>query len=166
MNNRGYTTLFYPTWMHIQKGCSVISRQVLSMDKKERPSVIVAIGPDGFIPGVILSNIIEAPILGINYRSQSAANPLTDGIPRKEIQIINGIKLSDDEMVDRPSILLIGAIVNSGHTMDEMYNAYSKMGHTVFGAALYVRDGTAFFPTMYWNHIQKNDPNIEFPWDI
>jgi hypoxanthine phosphoribosyltransferase len=159
-----YTTLFYPTWMHIQKGCSVIARQILSLNKNCLPKTVVAIGPDGFVPGVIISNILDIPLFGINYRSQISAHPFIDGIERKEYQIINGMVTND--LKDKPSILLIDSIVNSGHTMDEMYEKYESLGHLVYGSSLYVRDGSIFFPAMYWNKILKEDPNVEFPWEI
>jgi len=150
--------------MHIQKGCSVIARQVLSLDKENSPKTIVAIGPDGFVPGVIISNILDIPLFGINYRSQVAAHPFIDGIERKEYQVINGMLTEDLE--NNPSILLVDAIVNSGHTMDEMFERYESLDHKVYGASLYIREGSVFFPTMYWNKILKEDPDVEFPWKI
>jgi len=166
-NHTRYTSLYYPTWEHIQKGCAVIARQVLEIDKSEMPAIMVAIGPDGFIPGVILSNIMEMPIFGVNYRSMKASHPMTDGVERKEVQIINGIKLNAEKMMeDKPSILLVDAIVNTGNTMDEMFTVYEEMGHKVYGASLYVREGGAFFPTMCWNRLHKDDPDVEFPWEI
>lgn len=167
MSNRStYTTLFYPTWEHIQKGCAVISRQVLSLSNQEKPKTIVAIGPDGFVPGVIISNILDIPLFGINYRSQTAAHPFMDGIERKEYQLINGMHMADQNLEEPPSILLVDAIVNSGHTMDEMFDKYESVGHKVYGAALYVRNESVFFPTMFWNKVLKDDPDVEFPWEI
>lgn len=166
MTTRNPTTLFYPTWMHIQKGCSVIARQVLNMSKPDRPSVIVAIGPDGFVPGVIISNILEMPLFGINYRSQLASHPHIDGIERKEYQVIDGMTVEHDKGNNKPSILLVDAIVNTGHTMDEMFEKYESLGHVVYGAALYVRDQSIFVPAIVWNKVLKNDPDIEFPWEI
>lgn len=166
MSRSSHTTLFYPTWEHIQKGCAVIARQVLGMEKESLPAAIIAIGPDGFVPGVILRNILDMPLFGINYRSQSAAHPHMDGIERKEFQVIDGMHFDEETLERPPSILIVDAIINTGHTMDEMFEKYESLGHTVYGAALYVRDEAAFHPTMYWNRVLVDDPDVEFPWEI
>jgi hypothetical protein len=50
--------------------------------------------------------------------------------------------------------------------MDEVYEIYTKLGHTVYGASLYLRDESVFHPTMYWNRIEKDAVDVEFPWYI
>lgn len=161
-----YTSLYYPTWTHIQKGCSVLSKKIAE-EKSESCNVILGIGPNGFIPAVIVSEILDIPCIGANFRSNQAKSPNLDGIIRSSMpQISLQLTSGNGILPDIPTVIIIDSIVNSGHTLDELADHYSTTGHKIITAALYYRTGAALKPDIYWNIVRKKDPNIEFPWEI
>lgn len=143
------TNLFYPTWSHIENGCSVLLRQIVKLDPF--PELILGLNRGGLIPAVKLSYLAEIPMVAVNYESAHSTK-------------------HDHQVNELPSfeanvILIIDDFVKSGHTLDEVYDHYCN-DKTVYTACLYYQVGGSYIPNIFWKRIEKDvSSKLEFPWE-
>lgn len=144
----------YPSWHDVEKGCALLVNQTL----KERTKIdlIVGLTRGGLVPAVIMSHILDVPVVPVSYSSKGGRG---DGAYVNELPIL---KRSDDT---RPALLVVDDICDSGNTMLEVSHHYSTNGHFVLTASLYCKENSLIRPDYVWKEIPEDAPWIEFPWE-
>lgn len=144
-------TLYHPSYHDIEKGCAIIANRVLR-DTLPHPTLIVGLARGGLIPGVILSHILEIPLVPVCYSAKGGRGEF---------------KAYDNQLpeLDSTNILFVDDIADSGHTMEEVVNHYFKQRKIVRSAVLYHKVGSVHEPTYSWKEIPANSDWIIFPWE-
>lgn len=145
--------LTHPTWADVQKGVGYIATKMIGMGGK--PQYIIGLCRGGLIPAVMISHMIEVPVIPISYSSKEG-----QGENKAYDNCLPGVGDVDS------TILIIDDICDSGKTMDEVATEYIDRGHSVLTAALYYKEGGAWHPEFYWQKIPKESPWVIFPWEI
>ncbi len=142
--------LTHPSWSQIDKACALLANKVLK--DGFNPDTIVGLARGGLVPAVIMSHILEVKMFPISYSSK----------------VGNGeYKQYENTLPYIPgkNILLVDDIIDSGHTMQEIYYHYYPH-YTVKIASLYWKEGAAIEPHYYWQSIPKDSDWIIFSWEI
>lgn len=160
-------TLTHPSWANIEKGCAKIAHQILKSGYQ--PDFIVGLTRGGLIPSVILSHMLDIPVIPANYSSTKGDGD--DKNHTNKLPKIFGEKLSGvGRLPLPPNLLVVDDICDSGHTLYEVHEHYAKEGHTIRTAALYYKYFVDYRqiikPDFYWQEIRDGDSWIEFPWEV
>ena len=145
------TVLAYPSYHDIEKGCARLVYQLATMDDESQ--VIIGLSRGGLIPAVIMSHIMDLPMIPVAYSSTSG----------------NGDDLNHENhliAVKEHNVLIVDDICDSGKTMAEVAAHYTAAGHIVTTAALYVKESSVIMPNEYWQCIPSDAPWIIFPWEL
>jgi len=109
------------------------------------------------MPAQELSHRMHIPMETVNYSSKSGA-----GDNKDHANIVPDIR--------GKSILLVDDICDSGGTLYELQNIYTKRGYEVFTAVIYYKKlsaaDSAIIPDVWALKISKNFGFINFPWEI
>lgn len=159
-------TLTHPSWAQIEKGCAKIALQLVKSNYK--PDYIVGLSRGGLIPAVIISHILDIPLIPISYSSLEG-----NGDDKRNENILPTILGSGWSGMGKlplpPNLFLIDEICDSGNTLYEVFEHYAKQGHSIRTATLYVKqlslDNQLIIPDFYWQKIDNTSPWIEFPWE-
>jgi hypoxanthine phosphoribosyltransferase len=142
-------TLTHPSYHDIEKGCALLATQII---REQEPDIIVGLARGGLIPAVILSHILGVKMIPVSYSSKKGEGEYK--------QYENTLPL-----IPEKKILIMDDIVDSGHTMKEVYEHYFAQAHNVDMATLYWKEGSAIAPNYYWQSLKHDDPWIVFSWE-
>ena len=145
--------LTHPTWADIQKGVGYIATKMVSAGG--RPQHIIGLCRGGLIPAVMISHMLEIPVVPVSYSSKEG-----EGENQSYDNCLPGLGDVDSQ------ILIIDDICDSGKTMDEVQDAYSSRGHHVLTAALYYKETSVWCPEFKWQIIPADSPWVIFPWEM
>lgn len=146
--------LAYPSWHDIEKGCALIVNQSLKANRTY--GAIVGLTRGGLIPAVIISHILNVPVIPVSYSSKGGRG---DGSYVNELP---QIRWGEDI---HPALLVVDDICDSGNTMIEVCHHYKTTGHIVSSAALYYKESSLIRPDFYWQELPNDAPWITYPWE-
>lgn len=152
--------LTHPSWHQIEKGCAIIANKVLrDLRDGTTPDWILGVARGGLIPAVMISHMLDVPMLTTCYSSKKGA-----GDDRNHDNLLPEIP----EQRKVSTILIVDDIIDTGNTIQEIYNHYrlKNLNHIIVHAALYHKVGSSIIPNYTWQTIPENAPWIEFPWEV
>ncbi len=146
---------FEPTYKEIHQACLDMANEIeqrnLDLD------YVVALCRGGAIPGVILSHMLNLPLIMLDYSS-------TDGK--------GDDKNHSNDLIDiasGSSFLLVDDIADSGKTIKEITEHYGNpaWGCQIYTAVLYYKSPSEIVrPHFVWRNITPSSPWVVFPWEI
>jgi len=143
--------LTHPTYDQIHEGCGYLANQINASGNK--PDMIVGLVRGGMLPAVILSNLLEIPMIAVHYSSSAGAG---DGKNHSnEIPVIQA-----------KNILIVDDICDTGHTLQEVFGELTRRKQFCRSAVLYYKEEMGgHSPEFYWQSIPKDSPWIIFPFE-
>lgn len=151
--------LTHPSYYDIEKGCSRLALDIIDNFtgiRLDKNLSLVALSRGGLVPGVILSHLLDLPLTPICYSAKTG-----HGDNRNHLN-----NLPDLTALPGSNIILIDDIADSGHTLKEV-SEYYQTTYCVETAVLYWKHGVSVHtPDYFWQRIEKDDPWIEFPWEV
>lgn len=140
------------SWSEVEGSTYEIGRRVLS--SYHIIEDIVAIGRGGYVPGVMLSHALDAPLHAVDVDYYVGTDPVGKPV------------ISDWTSIPRGSTLVIDDVVDTGTTMPLISEAVESVlddGKDILTASLYVKEGREFEPD-YWDH--EYNEWLVFPWEV
>lgn len=142
--------LTHPSYDNIEFALKHIIEQ---LDKiNYQPDVVIGLARGGLIPAVIVSHALNIKMEAVHYSSKTGKGDNKN----------HHNKLP--KLTEYKRILCIDDIVDSGHTVKEVVDHYSKT-HQIKTATLYYKEGSVIKPDLYWWTIPQDSPFITFPWE-
>ena len=139
-----------PTFQEIRDACLSLK----DYEQIEIPDLIIGLTRGGLIPAVLISHDFNIPMEAVNYSSLQGrgdnAGEHTNVIPR---------------FPDADRLLIVDDICDTGYTMYELVDEYTRRGQEVQTFSLYWKETSVFIPTMFWQQIPHDSPWIRFPWE-
>ncbi len=114
---------------------------------------VVAPVRGGLLFGTVASHKLNVPMIAIHYSSKDGK-----GDDKNHDNYL-------PDMGDYKTLLLVDDIVDSGATLAEIVNFYTKRGHTVITAAYHFKDNASFHPDLYFWRIPADSEFIVFPYE-
>lgn len=149
-------TLNYPTWSMIEKGTARLAIDIVQSDL--RVSCIIGLARGGLIPAVLLSHMLDVPMLPASYSSKEGHGDNKDH---------NNV-LPDPVVYDEyHRIIIVDDIADSGLTLHEVKEHYKKHYNSfrIETATLYYKTTAKIRPDYYWHTIPAHSEWIVFPWE-
>ncbi len=144
--------IYHPTYDFIHDSCSVIVD--LIHHAGYQPNIIIGLARGGLVPAVILSHMLEIPMISVAYSSKYGEGERT---------CVNELPLITDR-----KILLVDEIADSGNTLYEVTGFYNhKKRNSVRTAVLYYKQQThkVIIPNYVGVTIPEDAPFVYFPWE-
>jgi len=156
--------LTHPTWDQLAEGAEALVTK-LKLHGWSQPEYIVGLTRGGLVPAVSMSHMLDIPMVAVNY--SSVAGKGDNRNHANALPAIYGHTTSGTgKLPEMPELLIVDDICDSGHTLKEVFDHYSKQGHRVWTASLYYKEGAVIKPDFYWQHIPKESPWIIFPFEV
>ena len=140
-----------PTYEQLQVVADGIAETVLDKHKK-KPDYIIGVSRGGLISAVRISHLLRVPMVPVAYSSKNGAGDNKDhanSLPEFKNNII----------------LIVDDISDSGHTLKELVDHYTKLGTKVETAIFYYKDKSVHEPTYYGYLIDDDFGWVNFPWE-
>ena len=140
----------HPSWRSINNQVAWIHSQ---MDQSGyTPDLILGLTRGGLIPAVMLSHLLGVPMIAAQYSSKDGAG---GGEHRNRLPHI-----------DAHHILIVDDIADTGYTLQEVADHYTKAHHQVATASLYYKKSSVIKPKFHAAQIESDSPFIYFPWEL
>ncbi len=165
MDNIEAYALTHPSYTAIQQACKDVFMKTI-VQEEWGIDYIVGLSRGGLIPAIILSHMLELPLVPVKYSSKSGA-----GDNKNHDNILPSIPVSYESGVgpgmELPTLLIVDDISDSGKTLREVIDHYEKSDHKVYSAALYYKELSkpVVEPDVYWRSISEDSPWIVMPWE-
>ncbi|MCK9369708.1 hypothetical protein M0R04_07350 [Candidatus Dojkabacteria bacterium] len=145
--------IYNPTYADVHQLCVHIADTI----KKQHLqfNVILGIARGGLVPAVILSHLLDTPLVSVSYSSKHGKGDNKNHH--------NTLPLLYDE-----HIFLIDEIADSGRTLKEIDSFYKPIpGNIVHSAVLYYKqhDQPIFVPTFIGVTIPDDGTFVNMPWE-
>lgn len=114
---------------------------------------IIALARGGAVGGTMLSHLMKTPVIYPAYSSKQGA-----GDDRNHDNTL--------PEVDAETILIFDDILDTGRSVQEVYDVYTERGHCVKVAALYFKHGSVISPDYVGEIITDDVGFIYFPWEL
>lgn len=147
--------LAYPSWEQLQLGCAALASQASAHAPFE---AIIGLSRGGLVPGVIMSHMMNIPLISVDYSSTAGK-----GDNRDKTNVL------PDLPEDVGHVLVVDDISDSGLTLCEVFDYYMRrVGDRISmdSATLYYKEGSSHVPDFVWQTIPKDAPWIIFPWEM
>lgn len=136
-----------PSFDEITEACDDMSETI----KNLKVETIVAITRGGLVPGVILSQHTDIPMIPISYSSHQGKGEFK--AHNNKLPYIHG-----------NVILIVDDICDSGHTMKEVVDHYNY-GRTVYSFSLFFKEGSCITPDIFCWKLTADSGWVVFPWE-
>lgn len=140
-----------PSYDHIALISKGIAKTVNS-DAKRRPDLIIGIARGGLVPAVHISHCLHTPMLPISYSAQNGNGDNKNH--HNTLPIIKGKRL-----------LIVDDICDSGHTLQELVEYYSKDNDVKTAVCYYKYVNEVHTPDYYGYGIDDDFGWVVFPWE-
>lgn len=163
-------TLTHPTWDQIHVGTTKLAADIkhdIAMGNK--PDYIVGLTRGGLVPAVILSQVLDIPMISVSYSAYTGNGDNRNHTNTLPTIVSDSIQSGTGLLPPTPNLLIIDDICDSGHTLKEVAEHYKRQGHRVKTAALYYKDRGSkqvITPDYFWQEIDEGSPWIIFPWEL
>jgi hypoxanthine phosphoribosyltransferase len=154
----------HPAWYQLDQGAHEIVRKIKIHGWCE-PDYVVGLTRGGLIPAVRISHLMDIPMVAVNYSSVSGRGDNKNHQNALPAIYGRGIVSGEGKLPEMPTLLVVDDICDSGRTMQEVYDHYSKQGHRVWTAALYYKESAVMEPDFYWQRIGADAPWVIFPFE-
>jgi hypoxanthine phosphoribosyltransferase len=152
----GFRDYVNPTYDEIKIACKHIAEFIhYNASAIGKVDCIVGVTRGGLMPAQELSHMMNIPMETVNYSSKEGAGDNKNH--RNSLPELRG-----------KSILIVDDICDSGKTLQELQEAYTERGYTVFTAAIYyknLKNDDEYVPDVWALKISKNFGFINFPWE-
>ena len=116
--------------------------------------MIVGIARGGLIPAVAVSHLLGIPMRAAYHHSIDGAG---------DDYGLDGYTCFPS--LNEKRILIIDDICDSGCTLQESRDHYTKQNHVVFTAVIHYKSSSKFVPDIYHWKIPEDAPWIVYPWE-
>lgn len=141
-----------PSYEQMQIVADGIAETVLDKHKK-KPDYIIGVSRGGLISAVRISHLLRVPMIPIAYSSKRGAGDNKDHINQLP-------ELKNHTM------LIVDDISDSGNTLQELVDHYTKQGNKVETASIFFKDKSIHEPTYYGYLIDDDFGWVKFPWEV
>jgi hypoxanthine phosphoribosyltransferase len=165
MDNIEAYALSHPSYNAIQQACKDVFMKTM-IREEWGIDYIIGLSRGGLIPATVLSHMSELPLVPVKYSSKSG-----NGNNKNHDNILPSIPVLFESGVgpgmELPTLLIVDDISDSGKTLREVVDHYTRSGHTVYSAALYYKElaTPVIEPDVFWRSISEDGPWIIFPWE-
>lgn len=150
----GFKNWSAPTYDEIHECCHHISNYINFNDKLKNVDLVVGVARGGLLPAVIISHMLAIPMATIFYSSKVGR-----GDNRDHLNILPEFKSKH--------LLIVDDLTDTGNTLKELTEAYTKREHTVTTAVMYYKElkTPMFVPDIWAVKVSKNFGWIDFPFE-
>lgn len=149
------SVLARPSWSDIEKGTAHLALTITKT--RVSPDFIVGVNRGGLVPAVILSHMLDVPLIPVSYSSKDGA-----GDDKNHSNVLPTI---GDSFATPQTLLIVDDIADTGHTLAELTRHYRSQGNHVLTVSLYRKEFPVLVPDFAWQVISDDDPWIVFPWE-
>lgn len=156
MDNLSPRRLYSPTYSDIHTAVWGIAQQIRLYGMNLE--CVVGVSRGGVIPSVLLSHMLGIPMIPISY---SAKNGNGDNKDHSNVLPV----------IPYNSYIIFDDIVDSGETLSEIVNVYSKEGllntTEIYTGCVYFKQqpNPPIVPNVFWMSIPEDAPFVDFPWE-
>ena len=153
--NEGFKKYTHPTYKELKAACKHISEFIhYNASAIGKVDNIVGLTRGGLMPAVELSNLMNIPMIAVQYSSKDGAGD-------------NKNHLNDLPTIKGKSILIVDDICDSGNTLKEVHDEYVNRGYQVFSAVLYYKtlSDPVYVPDVWAVNISQNFGWLHLPWE-
>ena len=115
--------------------------------------MVVAPARGGLLFGVIASHKLNIPLVTVNYSSKHGQGD--DKNHDNVLPVFEG----------KQKIFLAEDLVDSGESLKEIVEHFTKQGHTVTTAVFHYKESSVFHPNLYWWRIPKDSEFFCYPFE-
>jgi len=144
----------YPTYEQMHQACENLVDQLKANAVINGIEAVVAVARGGLFNGVVLSHMLNKPLICIDYSSNGGAG---DNY-RMHSNVIDHIGFGN--------LLLVDDIADSGHTLREIYHTLMARGHNIITYTTFYKESSVFSPDFEEWIIPANAPWIIFPFEV
>lgn len=142
------------TWDEIHDGCkNVADLIVVDGALGVRVDAVVGLSRGGLVPGVLLSHLLDAPLIPVDYSSTRGKG---DNM---------GSHSNDVQQIRQHNLLLVDDIADTGHTLSELDHLLRERGHAVYTYVHCWKEGSALTPDWHCVRLEHDAPWVVFPWE-
>lgn len=142
------------SWDDIDQGAHhLINQSVNNLGtlKDQDIDLVVGIVRGGMVPAVIISHALDIPLIPVDYSS------------RRETTL-KRFATTDNDIEHYDTILLVDDLTDSGHTMKDLHQHYSKTHHVITAVIVHKPEST-FIPDYAAYHLPKDSGWVIFPYE-
>lgn len=146
------TVITHPSYDQLHNACVTIAYTILKLNPVKFDNIIGLVR-GGTFPAMILSHLLDVPMIAVHYSSKSGAGDNKNH--SNELPTIHG-----------KTILLVDDIADSGKTLTEVCRHYITNKCNVYTAVLYYKEQPrGIEPDYYWQKIPTDAPWVIMPWE-
>lgn len=154
--DRGFASYANPTYEDLNESCRHISDFIhYNTNQIGKIETIVGLTRGGLMPAVILSHMLNIPMVAVQYSSKDG-----HGDNKNHQNVLPDL--------DGKSILLVDDICDSGRTLREVHDAYVARDYAVSSAVIYFKDlgdRIIYEPDVWAVKISKTFGWVTFDWE-
>lgn len=140
-----------PTYDQLHNAALTIVREARTLGWID---AVIAPSRGGLMFGVIASHKLNVPMVPLQYSSKSG-----NGDNKNHSNELPTLPL------EFKTVFCVDDIVDSGMSMKEIKEFYTKQGVQVFTACFHYKEGACFHPDLYFWRIPKDSEFITFPYE-
>lgn len=144
----------YPNYTLIESSVKIIIEKINLANKHY--DYIIGITRGGLFPALLISHILDKPLLPISYSSKQGA-----GDDKNHANDINNIV----DIVKDKQVIVVDDICDSGYTLKEINSILYNVCDVIDTASLYYKINQTYQPTYFGIHLPPDAPFIYFPWE-
>lgn len=146
----------YPTYndLHDAAVDFVYAAELRCSDGIPRIDAVIGLSRGGVFPANIISHYLEdVKMVVIDYSSSRGKGDNVD------------LHTNEIPKMDYDRILIVDDIIDSGYTMEEIFDTLSMRGHDIKTFSYFYKETSVFEPDHYTWHLPQNSPWVVFPWE-
>lgn len=145
------------TWVDFQVLLIPFYIKIAHTNKKY--DAIIGLSRGGLVPAVCLSNIMDIPLIPVQYSSKRGAG--NDKNHANVVPIMSDITGKQSQH----TLLIVDDICDTGYTLKEVCGELRAQGHEVVTATIHYKSGAVITPDVYIEHLDPDSPWIVYPWE-
>ena len=143
----------HPSYGQIHSASSTIADAIKRTGLDLSDLTIIGVARGGLFPAVVISHALGSPMRVAHYSSKTG-----NGDDKNHSNLI--------PYVTTNNVLLVDDIFDSGNTMSELYEEFTRRNHNTLTAVLYYKENVEKrMPDFYWHHLPEDAPWIIFPYE-
>lgn len=149
-------------WKYVNRACIEITKTY----HKPPPSKIIGLSRGGWVPAVILANLMnvrEVYSMGIASYDSGLGHDVED--QQGSIRTYQRLPTNHPGLSAGEPVLIVDDISDNGHTLKHVVgNIRNMFNCPVYTACVFIKHGTSFVPDYYYKSVSR-DEWVVFPWE-